>query len=228
MAIGTTLLLCPAIGGMLCVDEGPEYRPYFCEEIMLLPELAIRLPDWVKPFIDGQPPLFPAREDRMRLAVELSRLNVRNASGGPFGAAVFDEHGRLLAPGMNLVVSGGCSLLHAEMVALAFAQKRLGCYDLSAAGGLKCELYASTAPCAMCFGAIPWSGVRALFSGARSEDARAIGFDEGDKPVDWTASLEKRGIRVEQDLLRKEAVAVLKEYASSCGEMYNPRGMLTS
>ena len=190
---------------------------------MHLPEIVIRLPAWVKPFLDGQTQIFPLREDRMRLTIELSKLNLRHASGGPFGAAVFDEGGRLVAPGMNLVVSSGCSLLHAETVALAFAQKVLGRYDLGAGGTLRYELYASTEPCAMCFGAIPWSGVSSLFCGARSEDARAIGFDEGDKPADWTASLEKRGIMVEQDLLRSEAVAVLYDYASSCGEIYNTR-----
>ena len=162
----------------------------------------------------------------MRLTIELSNLNVRHASGGPFGAAVFDKEGRLVAPGMNLVVSSGCSIFHAETVALAFAQKVLGRYDLGAGGTVPYELYASTEPCAMCFGAIPWSGVSALLCGARSEDARAIGFDEGDKPADWTSSLKKRGIRVELDLLRPEAVAVLQDYASSGGELYNPRKSL--
>jgi len=193
---------------------------------MYLPEITIRLPAWVKPFLDGQPQIFPSREDRMRLTIELSNLNVRHASGGPFGAAVFDKGGRLVAPGMNLVVSSGCSLLHAETAALAFAQKVLGRYDLGAGGTLPYELYASAEPCAMCFGAILWSGVSALICGARSEDALAIGFDEGDKPADWTASLEKRGIRVELDLLRPEAVAVLLEYLSSGGKLYNPRKTL--
>lgn len=161
----------------------------------------------------------------MRLTIELSSLNVRHASGGPFGAAVFDSGGRLVAAGMNLVVSSGCSIFHAETVALAFAQKALGRYDLGG-GTVPYELYASTEPCAMCFGAIPWSGVSALLCGARSEDARAIGFDEGDKPVEWTSSLEKRGIRVVLDLMRPEAVAVLHDYVSSGGELYNPRESL--
>ena len=184
-------------------------------------QIALRLPDWVKPFLDQQPQVFTSREDRMRLAIELSRLNVRYGSGGPFGAAVFDGSGRLVAPGMNLVVSSGCSLFHAETVALAFAQRVLGRYDLGAGATEAYELYASTEPCAMCFGAIPWSGVSALLCGARGEDARAIGFDEGDKPADWTTSLEKRGIRVERDWLRGEAVAVLEHYAATCGELYN-------
>lgn len=186
-------------------------------------EITICLPAWVKPFLDGQPQIFPSREDRMRLTIELSTLNVQHASGGPFGAAVFDEAGRLVAPGINLVVSSGCSLFHAETVALAFAQKTLDRYDLGDGGTMQYQLYASTEPCAMCFGAIPWSGVSALICAARGEDARAIGFDEGDKPADWITSLEKRGISVEQDLLRPEAVAVLRNYASSCGELYNSR-----
>jgi tRNA(Arg) A34 adenosine deaminase TadA len=189
---------------------------------MHLPEIKISFPVWVKSFLDGQPDIFQTRVERMRLAIELSRLNVHHATGGPFGAALFDGDGRLVSPGINMVVSSGCSLLHAETVALAFAQKVLGRYDLGAGGTLQHELYASTEPCAMCFGAIPWSGVTALFCAARSEDARAIGFDEGDKPADWTASLEKRGISVEQDLLRADAVAVLQDYASSGGELYNP------
>ena len=190
---------------------------------MPLPELSIRLPDWVEPFLAGQPQIFPSREERMWLTIELSRLNLLHASGGPFGAAVFDGEGRLVAPGMNLVVNSGCSLLHAETVALAFAQKVLGRYDLGDGGTLLFELYASTEPCAMCFGAIPWSGVSVLICGARGEDARAIGFDEGDKPANWVASLEKRGIRVELDLLRTEAVAVLQAFAASGGELYNSR-----
>ena len=45
------------------------------------------------------------------------------------------------------------------------------------------ELVASTEPCAQCFGATPWSGVRRLVCGARgSEDARAIGFERGTEP----------------------------------------------
>lgn len=153
---------------------------------MYLPEIAIRFPAWVKPFLDGLPQIFPSREDRMRLTIELSNLNVRHASGGPFGAAVFDREGRLVAPGMNLVVSSGCSIFHAETV--PFTQKVLGRYDLGAGGTLPYELYASTEPCAMCFGAIPWSGVSALLCGARGEDARAIGFDEGDKPADQSGA----------------------------------------
>ena len=160
----------------------------------------------------------------MRFAVELSRLNVRNGTGGPFGAAIFErETGRLLAPGVNLVVGSGCSVFHAEMVAIMVAQKVLGTFDLGGGGQPPYELVTSTEPCAMCLGATPWSGVRHLVCGARDEDARAVGFDEGAKMAEWVGSLEERDISVELGVLHDEAVAVLQEYAERGGEIYNSR-----
>lgn len=188
---------------------------------MTAPILSIQYPEWVERFLAQSPDTFPSRDERMRFAIQLSRLNVQHGSGGPFGAAVFDRCGKLIAPGINMVVSSNCSLLHAEMVALAFAQKRLGRFDISDGGRLDCDLFSSTEPCAMCFGAIPWSGVLGLVCGARDEDARAIGFDEGPKLSDWVAALNQRGISVQRDVLRPEAAAVLRAYGAAAGMVYN-------
>jgi tRNA(Arg) A34 adenosine deaminase TadA len=181
----------------------------------------IDLPLWVAGFLERGPQLFVTEEERMRLAITLARENVERQTGGPFGAAVFDEKGRLVAPGVNLVVTSNCSILHAEMVAIALAQKKLGRYDMGDAGRQHYALVASAEPCAMCFGAIPWSGVTRLVCGARDEEARRIGFDEGPKLPDWNEALEKRGIRVIRDVLRDEAVAVLDLYADLGGPIYN-------
>ena len=102
--------------------------------ISSLPIISLRLPDWVERFIADSPRVFPETNDRMRFVLELSRRNVRHGTGGPFGAAIFDSDGRLIAPGINLVVISNCSLLHAEMVALAGAQQILGRYDISDSG----------------------------------------------------------------------------------------------
>lgn len=183
--------------------------------------LTIRFPDWVERFLARSPHAFFTTAERMRFVIELARMNVRHRSGGPFGAAVFDREGSLIAPGINLVVSSNCSLLHAEMVALACAQKRLGRFDISDGGRFSCDLFSSTEPCAMCFGAIPWSGVRGLVCGARDEDARAVGFDEGPKLADWVTALNQRGIAVQRDVLRPEACEVLREYAARGEVVYN-------
>ncbi|MDA3925581.1 MAG: nucleoside deaminase [Kiritimatiellae bacterium] len=190
---------------------------------MNTPSIAIQLPEWVNSFLSESPALFPSIEDRMALVVELAKRNVEEKTGGPFGAAIFDAEGRLIAPGVNIVPTANCSILHAEMVAIALAQKNLKRFDISNKGRLDYDLAASTEPCAMCFGAIPWSGVTRLLCGARDEDARAIGFDEGPKMKEWKQALEERGISVIRDILRSEATAVLQIYADNGGVIYNSR-----
>jgi tRNA(Arg) A34 adenosine deaminase TadA len=160
-------------------------------------------------------------ESRMRFAIELARQNVERRTGGPFGAAVFEvASGRVVGVGVNLVEASNCSMAHAEMIAIALAQQTLGRYDLSAGGGVY-ELATSTEPCAMCLGAIPWSGLKRVICGAHGEDAAAIGFDEGAKPADWVGELHKRGVEVVRDVLRDEARAVLQQYAQAGGLIYN-------
>ena len=188
---------------------------------MALPELTIRLPGWVGGFLGDGAWLFSTPEDRMRLVVELARQNIERHTGGPFAAGVFDERGVLVAPGVNLVVWSGCSVLHAEVVALALAQKQLGRYDIGDGGRSRYELVTSTEPCAMCLGAIPWSGVSRIVCGARDEDARRIGFDEGSKLPEWDRALEARGIEVVRDVLRGDAVSVLERYVQGGGPIYN-------
>jgi len=184
-------------------------------------ELWIRLPDWVSGFVGEGEVAFSSVEGRMGFVVGASRENVRRETGGPFGAGVFDGDGRLISFGVNIVEASNCSVLYAEIVAIAFAQKALGRYDLSNGGKEHYELVTSTEPCAMCFGAVPWSGVKSLVCGARDEDARSIGFDEGPKLANWVEALEQRGISVVRDVLREEATAVLREYAEGGGTIYN-------
>jgi tRNA(Arg) A34 adenosine deaminase TadA len=177
---------------------------------------SLRLPRWVAGFVEARLGGRRLREAelRMELAIALARENARRGSGGPFGAAVFErDTGRLVAVGVNAVVASGLSLAHAEMLALSFAQRARGRFDLGDPSLPTHELVTSSEPCAMCFGAIPWSGVRQLVCGARASDAEAIGFDEGPKPARWAQALERRGIAVVRDIRRAEARAVLREYA---------------
>jgi len=203
-----------ACNGWECKDNG---RSIAVEHSRLIWEL----PAWAQSVVQRPQRTFGSVEARMRFAIELARRNVEEETGGPFGAAVFEaDTGTLVAVGVNLVEPLHCSLAHAEMVALALAQQAVGQYDLSHAGAA-CELVTSTEPCAMCLGAIPWSGVRRVICAARGADACAIGFDEGAKPADWVAALAGRGIEVVRDVLRAEAQAVLRHYAESGGAIYN-------
>jgi tRNA(Arg) A34 adenosine deaminase TadA len=191
---------------------------------MRFPSVTLRLPDWIGEVIADPDLTYPTLEDRMRLAVELSWESSHRGTGGPFGAAIFDrETNKLLAPGVNLVLFSGYSFAHAEMVAIMVAQQLVGDFDLGGEGQPSYELVASTEPCSMCFGALPWSGIRHLVCGARNEDAEAAGFDEGPKPAEWVRTLEDRGITVERDVLRDEAAAVLREHAEEGDELYKGR-----
>lgn len=185
--------------------------------------IELTLPGWVDHAVDEHGPLFETVEARMRFVIALAKRNIEERTGGPFGAGIFEaQSGRLIAPGVNLVTSANCSLAHAEMVAIGLAQQRLGTYDLSS-GTTACELVTSTEPCAMCLGAIPWSGVRRVICGARGQDACDIGFDEGTKPDNWIETLRTRGIAVMCDVLRREGRTVLQHYLAARGPIYNPQ-----
>jgi tRNA(Arg) A34 adenosine deaminase TadA len=192
-------------------------------------QVTLQLPEWVAGFFDD----FGDREwgsieQRMGLVIELSRLNVEHGTGGPFAAAVFErDSGKLIAPGVNIVVPGHTSVAHAETMAFMLAQQKLQTFDLGAAHLSAMELVASSQPCIQCFGNTWWSGVQALTIGARAEDVEEItGFEEGPLPENWVQLLEHRAaplkpITVTRDLLRDEARSVLKLYRETGGFVYN-------
>jgi tRNA(Arg) A34 adenosine deaminase TadA len=186
--------------------------------------IEIQLPEWIDRFLTGYPEYILSIHDRMSFVIEAAQCNISKGTGGPFAAAIFEtESGKLISLGVNLVTFQGLSILHAEMVAFALAQKKIGSYDLGRRDLAAHELVTSIEPCAMCFGAIPWSGVRRIIAGARDSDARSIGFDEGPKMKDWRIELEKRGIATICDISREAAVRVLLDYSLRGGKIYNSR-----
>jgi tRNA(Arg) A34 adenosine deaminase TadA len=180
---------------------------------------AIALPAWFDDWRARQPERYPEPEDRMRAAIELARTNVEEGTGGPFGALVTDENGQLVAAGVNRVEPDTCSSAHGEIVALSLAQAKLKTWNLAEHGAL--ELATSCEPCAMCLGAIPWSGVKRVLCGATKHDAEVTGFDEGERMDDWIGMLNRRGIEVVTGLLQPEGAAVLHDYARRGSRIYN-------
>jgi tRNA(Arg) A34 adenosine deaminase TadA len=183
--------------------------------VSLLPiQIHLTLPPWLGEVADTSR-RYLTDEERVGLAIELSRRNIAHGSGGPFGAAVFDGHGRLIAAAANRVVPQACSVAHAEMLAYMAAQQRLASFRLNAQGG-RYILATSAQPCCQCYGATVWAGVDELLIGARAEDVEELTeFDEGPLPADWVGELQRRGIVVRRDILRDEARAVLADYGAS-------------
>ena len=184
--------------------------------------LAVQIdyPPWVGDIVDWDR-TYETDTDRMRLAVAVSRENVERETGGPFGAAIFEAGGKLMAVGMNSVVRLSNCVLHGEMVAFMMAQRRVGSFTLAAPGMPEHELFTSCEPCAMCLGATLWSGVRRVVYAAGREDASRLNFEEGPVFPQSYTYLEDRGIRIARGLLRDEARAVLERYREKRGKIYN-------
>lgn len=183
--------------------------------------VEVSCPAWVEDFVDWER-RYGSDQDRMRLAVELSRENVEHETGGPFGAAIFEVGtGRLVSVGVNSVVRLDNSTLHGEIVAFMMAQRRLGSFTLAGAGMRAHELFTSCEPCAMCLGAALWSGVSRIVYGASGDDVRAVGFEEGPVFPQSHDYLTSRGVSLEGGLLRDDAKRVLERYRERQGTLYN-------
>ena len=161
----------------------------------------------------------------MREVIRFSRLNFQNDTGGPFAAGIFEkESGKLVVIGVNRVVPENMSVAHAEIVAITMAQQILNTFDLGGPGLPAYQIVVNARPCAMCYGAIPWSGVRSLAVSATGKQVEEItGFDEGPIHPDWQTELRNRGIEVIEDVLNEEAKAALREFAASGKPVYNAR-----
>lgn len=182
-------------------------------------QVTVSLPDWINTFVDWETPL-SNDQDKMKLAIALAAENVARQTGGPFASIIVHQKtGAILSVGVNQVVPQTNSNLHGEVMAIMMGEQRLKQFSLSLAD--EYELFTSCEPCAMCMGAILWSGVKRLVCSATGDDARAIGFDEG--PV-FEASyeyLEQAGITVERNVLQTEGNTVLQNYVSNGGLLYN-------
>ncbi len=183
--------------------------------------IVVELPPWVDGLVDWTRPL-ATDEDRMRLAIRLARENVERGSGGPFAALVVERDTGLLAGvGVNSVVRLHNCTLHGEMVAMMVAQQRRQSWTLATQGLPAHELVTSCEPCAMCLGAVLWSGVTRVVCGAAREDATRLGFEEGPVFPESYRYLEQRGVTFTRDVLRAEARAVLELYRAGGGPVYN-------
>jgi tRNA(Arg) A34 adenosine deaminase TadA len=188
---------------------------------MLPTTLTLTLPTWVRNL--PPPDALPHLADRMELVLDLAMRNVERGTGGPFAAAVFEqESGRLISVGVNRVVPENSSLAHAEVLAIGLAQRALGTYDLGGPGRPRLQLVSSSQMCAMCLGAVVWSGVAQVVYSTTSGDVIAtVGFDEGPTPPDYSHQLADRGIGVVAGVMRDRGLEVLRGYVASGGVVYN-------
>jgi tRNA(Arg) A34 adenosine deaminase TadA len=141
----------------------------------------------------------------LRQAIELAR-DARKMGRHPFGALIVNELGEIVVTARNNAVRpGGDPTQHAEMLACAEAGKRMTEDTLA-----RCTLYTSTEPCAMCAGAIYWTGIgRVVFGLAETGLLRYTGSHEENPTLDLPCrEVFARGqklIAVSGPLLEEEA-----------------------
>ena len=188
-------------------------------------EIRLDMPDWWLPAMQALPSHIPTLEARMAVVNRFARMNFESGTGGPFAAGVFErDSGKLVVVGVNRVMPTNCSSAHAEVMTLSLAQRRLGVYDLGANNLPAHQLVVNWLPCAMCFGAAMWSGIRSLaIAGFGPELEQLTGFDEGPITPLWRAALAERGIELITDVLRDEACAVFRDFGQSDQFVYNAR-----
>ena len=144
----------------------------------------------------------------LRAAIQLAR-EARADGRHPFGALIVNERGEhVIAARNNAVRPGGDPTQHAEMLACSGAAKRLSETELA-----QCTLYTSTEPCAMCAGAIYWTGVgRVVFGLAETSLLRLTGKHAENPTLDLPCrevfARGQRQIVVAGPLLEDEAAEV--------------------
>ena len=113
----------------------------------------------------------PADIDLLQLAIRTAR-RAREAGNHPFGA-VLARDGTVVLEAQNTVTTDCDVTGHAELNLVRLASRSLTTDELA-----ECTLYSSTEPCAMCAGAIYWSGIgRVVYALAESELGRFTGAD---------------------------------------------------
>jgi tRNA(Arg) A34 adenosine deaminase TadA len=136
----------------------------------------------------------------------------RERGNHPFGAVLVNENGEKLFEAENTVSSGRDCTGHAETNLVREASRRFEQKVLA-----KCVLYASAEPCAMCAGAIYWSGIGRLVYGLSKARTSALVPDKPEYPQLALGCREvfatgTRALEVEGPALEDEAALVHKDY----------------
>ena len=123
----------------------------------------------------------------LRSAITVAQ-RARPRGNHPFGAILVDENNQLLLAAENTVNTDHDCTGHAETNLVRMASRR---YERDVLE--RCTLYTSTEPCAMCAGAIHWSGIgRVVF--ALSEEGLYAMTNAGAHPDNETMSLPCREV----------------------------------
>jgi guanine deaminase len=146
-------------------------------------------------------------EPFMTRAIREARRNLARPDGGPFGAVIVKD-GRILAAARNTVLRDDATC-HAEVNAIRKASKKLGTFDLSG-----CEIYSTTEPCPMCFGAIHWARIDTVYYGTGIRDAAAAGFHELRISNEKMKAFGKSRVRLVPGFMRTDCLTLFAAWSA--------------
>ena len=112
----------------------------------------------------------PVKEKERLMRLALSQARKAGAAGEVPVGAVIVRDGLILGRGYNLRQPRQDVTLHAEMIALRQACRRLGSRRLP-----DCDIYVTLEPCLMCAGAIIQARLRSLYFAAPDPKTGACG-----------------------------------------------------
>jgi guanine deaminase len=143
----------------------------------------------------------------MRLAIKEAYKNLKSFDGGPFGACIVKD-GVVVAVARNTVLKNDATC-HAEINAIRKASRKLKSFNLSG-----CEIYSTTEPCPMCFGAIHWARIDRIIYGTGVPDADKIGFNELKLRAHRLQHSGKSTVAIVRGFMYKECKKLFDEWAA--------------
>ncbi len=153
-------------------------------------------------------------EDHLRRAIAVSRT-ARDHGNHPFGAILVGPDGSVVLEAENTVVTGRDVTGHAETNLVRAAGES---YDATSLASY--TLYTSCEPCAMCSGAIYWSGIGRMVYGLSEKGLYALTGDHAANPTLALPSRDvlgagSRTIEVVGPLLEDEAAVPHRDFWSN-------------
>lgn len=141
----------------------------------------------------------------MREAIKVSK-SARDHGNHPFGAILVDGEGQIILKAENTVVTERDVTGHAETNLMRLASKQFD-HDFMAS----CTVYTSTAPCAMCSGAMFWGNVGRVVYGLSTKRLYALSSPTNKEAlfIDCPEIMAsgRKDIKVDGPLLEDEAEA---------------------
>jgi guanine deaminase len=150
-------------------------------------------------------------QDLMRRAIELAEKNYRSGKGGPYGAVVANETGKILGEGVNGALGRVDPTAHAEVMAIRQAAEKLGRADLS-----DCSLYLSSEPTMMGKALIYSVGIQKVYYGLSHAEIKSA--REAEEKVRKAFSDEAHAEATYQQLAHEEAMDMFQGWIKSRAE----------